>query len=142
MDRHALTSLIAYQLFEHRGHAHGRDREDWSLAEAFLGLIQPAEAVAGGSPVAAEPPGGEADPSPRAEPASRARPVPALGRRALARPERERAALELLARAVGRDGRAAVAARLGWGSTGPVGALLRGDRAPGSDLVSRIEAAS
>ena len=130
MDRHELTARIAYQLFEHRGHAHGRDREDWSLAEAFLSLLEPA------SP--GEPPAGAALAAPAAaRPRARAQ----LGPRALARPERERAALERLAAAVAREGRAALAARLGWASTGPVGALLRGDRALSAELVARIEAA-
>lgn len=119
MDRRTLVREIAYRLFEHRGRLHGRDVEDWleaeQLVEACLATSGPARAAA---------------------PPSRPRAAAEL-----APPGDERRALELLARAAAEHGRATVAARLGYRSTGVVSELLRGERALPAALAARIEAA-
>lgn len=115
MDRAALTATIAYALFEHRGHVHGRDRDDWFQAERIVEACRAVPALQG---------------------AGRSAPRPAST--ALASADLERRALEVLTEATARDGRAATAAALGYASTGVVSDVLRGRRALKRDLAERI----
>jgi hypothetical protein len=121
MSQHDVTARIAYSLFEHRGYAHGRHQDDWFLAERIIEVF--------GGPVAA----------PAPTPAKKPRKTSVTAKaRALATSADEARALERLADAVARDGRAAVAAQLGYGSSSSVGRLLRGDRALTAEQAARI----
>lgn len=117
MDHVALTATIAYSLFEHRGHVHGRDRDDWLQAERILAACAALTVQAPG------------------------RAAPRQVATELASTDLERRALEVLADAAARDGRAATAAALGYASTGVVSDVLRGKRALKRDLAERILAA-
>ena len=35
-DDHGKIALVAYELFEHRGRTHGKDRDDWFEAQRIL----------------------------------------------------------------------------------------------------------
>lgn len=153
MDTLALTQVIAYRIYELRGRSDGHQLEDWVAAER---LIQDVTRLWTPGPIEA-PPALEAPPAPAtsaaADPAIAASvrlsrlatsvvvAPPRRSTRELAAPGLERQALEALEQAVARQGRAAVAACLGWTSTGPVAALLRGDRALDRALAARILAA-
>jgi hypothetical protein len=113
MDRTDLTARIAYALFEHRGRVPGREHDDWLFAERLMEWCAEAQ---------------------RKE-VKRPEPKRALPRAAA------RGALDLLAEAVERDGRAAASAALGYTSTSVVSALLRGRRALDQGLADRIVAA-
>lgn len=113
MDRNQLVSRIAYALFEHRGSAHGRDRDDWFCAEALVAAC--------------------------CEAGLRKRTAaPRAAVRELAAPDVERRALEVLEDAAEESGRAAAAARLGYASTSVVSALLGGRRALDRALAEKI----
>lgn len=123
IDRRELTARVAYLLYEHRGRAPGRAREDWLLAERLIDLC-----VALLSALA-----------PPSEPAPRASDSPP--RPETSREDRAHDVLALLEAAVAADGRAAVARRLGYASPSSVGKILRGQRALTDVLVQRIVAA-
>ena len=112
MDRADLTATIAYALFEHRGRAPGRERDDWLVAEKLIDWCAAALQKDARRPGVTSPP---------------VRALPARGD-----------ALELLAEVARRDGRAAASAALGYASTSVVSALLRGKRALGQDVADRI----
>jgi hypothetical protein len=160
VDTLELTQAIAYRIYELRGRSDGHQLEDWVAAER---LIQDVTRLWTPPPVALEaapplvvapapaPSATTVDPAiassvrlSRLEttvvvaPPRRAKPATAPE---LAPAGVEKEALAALERAVARRGRAAVAACLGWSSTGPVAALLRGDRAVDRALAARILAA-
>ncbi len=151
MDTLELTQSVAYRIYELRGRSDGHQLEDWVAAER---LIQDVTRLWTPAPTALEAPAPLATPEP-ANPAIAASvrlsrletsvvvsaPRRSVAARELAAPGLERQALEALEQAVARQGRAAVAACLGWSSTGPVAALLRGDRAVDRALAARILAA-
>ncbi len=111
MDRADLTATIAYALFEHRGRAPGRERDDWLVAEKLIEWCAALQKDARRPGVTSPP----------------VRALPGRG-----------GALELLAEVVERDGRAAASAALGYASTSVVSALLRGKRTLDPDLADRI----
>jgi hypothetical protein len=153
MDTLQLTQVIAYRIYELRGRSDGNQLEDWVAAER---LIQDVTRLWTPAPVTLAAPAPIATPEPAAtDPAIAASvrlsrlersvvvstPRRASAARELAAPGLERQALEALEQAVARQGRAAVAACLGWSSTGPVAGLLRGDKALDRALAARILAA-
>lgn len=122
MTQREITAKIAYQLFEHRGYTHGRAADDWFTAEAILELCASRMTV---------------------ETPSQPRPATRSFKRArlLADTASEKEVLAVLKAAVESDGRAAVAAKLGYASTGSVGKLLKRKRALSESQLDRIRSA-
>lgn len=121
VERTELVSRIAYGLFEHRGRGHGRDQDDWLLAEQLL------ESCLGATREPKE--------------ARARRPASVRPARELASASVEQRALALLETAADGSGRAAAAAALGYSSTSVVSALLLGRRSLDRALAERIVAA-
>ena len=104
MDRTHEIAQIAYSLFEHRGHAHGRDGVDWFLAERIFDTIRGRQVAPTRRPLGSGPKPSQGGP---------------------AAPQRDQEARTILREASDERGRAAVAADLGYRSTSAVDSGLR-----------------
>ena len=137
MSIHALTARIAFLLFEHRGRAPGHHLQDWFAAESIVHMclaVFEAQRPEGAAPAQAVP----AASVPAARKRAREGSARKTGRARPADARTERDVLALLEAAVAEQGRAGVAAALGYASTRTIAKVLRGDRVVSRDLAQRV----